>query len=135
MERVYPPGYSRTWCSMSGVVTGLLPSTCFGWSGGSDRGLAFGPVRVAQLALEQLAGRLARQLVDEVDRAGPLELREPALQELHDRGPQRVVRDRAFAHLDDGLDLLAHVVVGDAEHRDVGDVRVRLDLALDLGRV
>src|SRR3954471_15979988 len=133
MERVYPPGYSRTWCSMSGVVTGLLPSTCFGWSGGSDRGLAVGPVRVAQLALEQLAGGLAGQLVDEVNETRPFDLREPALQVLHDRGPQRVVGGRAVAHLDDGLDLLAHVVVGDAEHRDVGDVRVGLDLALDLG--
>ncbi len=28
---------------------------------------------------------------------------------------------------DDGLDLLAHVVVGDAEHRDVGDLRVLVD--------
>ena len=35
--------------------------------------------------------------------------------------------------LDDRLDLLAHVVVGDAEHRDVGDLRVLVDLALDLG--
>src|SRR4051794_11255669 len=134
MERVYPPGYSRTWCSMSGVVTGL-PSGCrvgTCWSGGSDRRFAVGPVRVAQLALQQLAGGLARQLVDEVDRARPLELREPPLQVLHDRGPQSVVRGHTFTDLDDGLDLLAHVVVGDAEHRDVGDVRVGLDLALDL---
>ena len=35
----------------------------------------------------------------------------------------------------DGLDLLAHVVVGDAEHGDVADARVREDLAFDLGRV
>ena len=37
--------------------------------------------------------------------------------------------------LDDRLDLLAHVVVGDAEHGDVGDLRVLEDLALDLGRI
>src|SRR5689334_22873846 len=118
MERVYPPGYSRTWCSMSGVVTGLpsgcrVGTGCSGRSRRSDRGLAVGPVRVAQLALQQLPGGLARQLVDEVDRARPLELRQPPLQVLHDRGPQRVVGRRAVAHLDDRLDLLAHVVVGD----------------------
>ena len=47
-------------------------------AGRSDRGLAVGPVRVAQLALQQLAGGLARQLVHEVDRPRPLELRQPA---------------------------------------------------------
>ena len=43
----------------------------------SDRAVAPFPVRVAELALQQLAGRLARQLVDEVDAARPLVLAEP----------------------------------------------------------
>ena len=47
---------------------------------------------------------------------------------------QRVVARDAGDRLDDRLDLLAHVVVGDAEHRDVGDLRVLVDRALDLGR-
>ena len=41
----------------------------------------------------------------------------------------------AVGRLDDRLDLLAPVVVGDAEHGDVGDLRVREQHALDLGRV
>ena len=65
----------------------------------------------------------ARQLVHEVDRAGPLELGQASGEVLHDRRPQRVVGGHAFAHLDDRLDLLAHVVVGDAEDGHVGDLR------------
>ena len=41
----------------------------------------------------------------------------------------------AVGRLDDGLDLLAPVGVGDAEHGDVADLRVGEELALDLGRV
>src|SRR6478752_5518653 len=126
-ERVYPPGYSRTWCSMSGSVVVIRSFL--------DRGLAVGPVRVPQLALQQLARGLTRQLVHEIERARPLELGEPAAQVLHDRVAQRVVGRDAGPRLDDRLDLLPHVVVGDAEHRGVGDVGVGQQLALDLGRV
>ena len=38
---------------------------------------------------------------------------------------QRVVGFDARGRLDDGLDLLAPVLVGDAEHRDVADLRER----------
>ena len=90
---------------------------------------------IAELALQELAGGLARELVGEVDRLRPLELGEPAGQVLHDRRRQLVAGLVAGSRLDHGLDLLAHVVVGDAEHGDVADARVGEDLALDLGRV
>ena len=54
---------------------------------------------------------------------------------LHDRLAQRVVAGDTRQRLHDRLDLLAHLVVGDAEHRDVGDLRVLVDATLDLGRV
>src|SRR6185369_2877603 len=136
-ERVYPPGYS----SACGITSGSAMCSP-GVSGGQrkpkeelDRALAAFPVRVAQLPLQQLAGRLARQLVDEVDAARPLVLAQPLLDVFRDRRAQRFVARDAFDRLDDRLDLLAHVVVGDAEHRDVGDLRVLVDRALDLGRV
>ncbi len=54
---------------------------------------------------------------------------------LHDRRPQRVVGGDPRSGLDDGLDLLAHVVVGDTEDRGIGHVGVCHQLAFDLGRV
>ena len=65
---------------------------------------------------------------------GHLYLPSLPLDVLDDRRAQRVVGGDARQRLDDRLDLLAHVVVGDAEHRDVGDLRVLVDHALDLGR-
>src|SRR5206468_566570 len=115
-ERVYPPGYSSAWWATKV----------------SDGTLAPFPVGVAQRALQELPCRLARQFLDEIDRAGPLELGEPSREVIHDPLAQRVVGDDAGARLDDRFDLLAHVVVGDSEHGDVADVGVREDLALDL---
>ena len=42
---------------------------------------------------------------------------------------------RGGRDLDHGLDLLTHVVVGDAEQRDVGHGGVAREHGLDLGRV
>src|SRR5690606_4861156 len=120
-ERVYPPGNSRTWLGPVEPV--------------SDGTAAVLPVRVAELALEELAVRLARQLLDVVDRLGPLHLREPALQRREDLGGQPVAGRDALGGLHDGLDLLAPLVVGDAEHGHVRDLRVQDDLVLDLGGV
>src|SRR5689334_6893557 len=124
-----PVAYARASRSCRALVSAVASAPCL------DRALAVLPVRIAQLALEELARRLARQLVREVDRARPLELGEPSREALHDRGPQHLVRRDTRRGLDDRLDLLAHVVVGNAEHRDVADPRMGEDLALDLGGI
>src|SRR5215469_13295016 len=98
------------------------------------RGLT-GPVRIPQAPLEQLPARVARQFADEVDGLRPLHLREPAGQPGQDVRRQRVSCLDAGSRLHDGLDLLAPVLVRDAEHSDVGDLGVHDDLGLDLGRV
>ena len=55
--------------------------------------------------------------------------------EAEELGGQLVARLDASRRLDDRLDLLAPVVVGDAEDRGVGDRGVREQHALDLGRI
>ena len=94
-----------------------------------------GPVRVAQPALEQLAARVAGQFSDEVDGLRPLHFREPADQTRQDVRGQRVAGLHPGGRLHHCLDLLAPLLVGDSEHRDVGDLRVHDDLGLDFGRV
>ena len=83
------------------------------------------PVRVAQPPLEQLAAGVAGQLVDEVD-ASWATSSGPAGRPARRGSPRRARRParRPSAGCDDGLDLLAPVLVRDAEHRDVGDLRV-----------
>ena len=44
---------------------------------------------------------------------------------------RRVVGGDACDGLDDGLDLLAHVGIGDAEHSRIGDLRVAEQLAFE----
>ena len=93
------------------------------------------PVGVAELALVELAVGVAWHLGGVVDGARVLLLRDVVAAVVHDRLRGRVVRGPALAELDDGLDLLAGVLVGDAEHGDVGDRGVLDERALDLGRV
>src|SRR3954447_7259307 len=80
--------------------------------GDSDRALARFPVRVAQLALVQLAVRVARQLLDEVDRARRLVLRQLVDRPRQDLGFELGPAVGELDRLDDRLDLFAPVVVG-----------------------
>ena len=96
------------------------------------RGLASGPVLVAQHALEQLARLGARQLVAQLVLARAL----VAADALVDERAQLVEVDGlARLRLHDRVHALAPFVVGDAEHRDVEDRGVLVDHRLDLGRV
>src|SRR6516165_12407131 len=86
-------------------------------SGTTDRArsngvLAAGPVRLAQGALEHLAGSAARQVLDDVDRSRALVVRQAGAAEGDDVGGGEL---RAGGGDDDGLDGLAPVLVGNAD--------------------
>src|SRR6476620_10898348 len=68
-------------------------------------------VGVDELALDQLAGRGARERVDEVDRAGSLVRRDAAAHVLDQLAGQRGRGLYPVADLHDRLDLLAHLGV------------------------
>src|SRR6266545_5047781 len=104
-------------------------------SGPSDRPVASLPVRVAESTLEELAARVTGHLRDEVVGAGPLVARELDLGERAQVGLEFRSCVDARRGLDDGLDLLAPVLVRDAEHRDVADLRVGEEHPLDLARI
>src|SRR5579862_7919906 len=89
-------------------------------------------VEANQLALAHLAAGLARQLVDELDTARALVVRQVAAGRGDDvggagalTGPQLDDREHAFAHLR----------VGDADDGDVGDLRLLHQHTLDLRRI
>src|SRR4051794_26080336 len=75
----------------------------------SDLTLDTFPVRVAQLALHELAVRLARQVVGEVEGLRDLEPAHPRAGEGDDVGGQLVARLLPVVELDDCLDLLAPI--------------------------
>src|SRR3954451_7608102 len=90
------------------------------------------PVRLAQVLLQDLAGRIARQLADDVDGLRALERRELAAAP----GEQLLDFDRRAGPRDDhGLGHLAPALVGNADHRNVLDLRVLGQDTLDLGRI
>ena len=91
--------------------------------------IASGPQSLFELALEHLAGRVARQLVDEHDVARDLVAGEVRLDVLLDL----VGRHLLLGH-DDGLQPLAELLVVDAEDRDLLDRVVALEQLLDLRR-
>ena len=78
---------------------------------------------------------MARQLGLEVDRARALVLAQPLVAEREQLRLERSGPASSIDGLDDGLDLLAELVVRDAEHGDVGDLRVRDQHVLGLLRV
>src|SRR6185312_10548366 len=91
------------------------------------------PVRIAEVALQDLAGtRLGERLAADDHGAGHL----VATDVLAAHGDDLVGRDGG-AGLDDhlGVDHLAEVFVGNAEHRDLEDVGMLEDGILDFGRV
>src|SRR5689334_10599673 len=86
----------------------------------------------AQVTLEHLAARRARELRHEVDRAGELVAREPLPRERDQR-----LRRRAGARAQDDqrLDGLPPMSVGYTDDGDVGDVGVLRQRLLDLDRI
>src|SRR5689334_2280316 len=93
------------------------------------------PVAVAEQSLVELARRQPRQLVLEVDAARALEVGEVGAAERQQLLLQRRTRLDAVDDLDDGLDLLAEVLVGHADDRRVHHLGVRDEQVLGLLRV
>src|SRR6185295_4261146 len=90
------------------------------------------PELVAQDPLEELAAVGARECV--ADLVAPWLL--VATDALVDEALELLERDRlTLLRLDDRVDRLAPLVVGDADHRGIEDLRVRVEHRLDLRRV
>src|SRR5712691_1576361 len=90
------------------------------------------PVRVAKLALDELARGVARQRVVEGHLARDL----VAGHVLAAEGDDLFGRDRgARLELDRGMDALAPLLVGNAEDGGVEDLRMPVERILHLGRV
>src|SRR3954469_22252611 len=98
----------------------------------ADLPLAALPVRRPQLALEDLAGGVAGQGVEDVHRVGALVVREVLPAEGDEPRLGRLL-PRLQRH--DGLDGLAPGRVGHADDGDLHDRRVLREHPLDLGRV
>src|SRR5437870_4152224 len=110
-------------------ISGSRMSFSLGSYARSDPPLAPLPVRRADLALQELAGGITRDLGDEVDGARALVVGETLAAEIDDVVRGRV---RAVFQLHDGLQLLAPLLVRDADHRDVEHRGVLVDDLLDL---
>src|SRR5690242_18534196 len=96
-----------------------------------DLPLAPLPVGRAELELLQLAGGGAGQLVPELDRGGALVAGEPLLAPR----PQLLLGGGGAGREDDErLDGLTPLLVGDADHADLGDRGVREERVLGLDR-
>src|SRR3954463_5978932 len=95
-------------------------------------GLLLGAVLflLLELLLHDLAGRVARQLVDELDLARDLEAREIRLHVLL----ELVLARLAVAGHDERLQALAELLVLDADDRHVGHAVVLGEQVLDLAR-
>src|SRR3984957_7168058 len=136
-------GSCRTWWICACVSRSPRSSTCsratatmsfteppFRW--GSDLPVPSGPVRGAQGPLEYLPAGRARQRLDDVDGARALVVREALAGERDDLGSGHLL---AGPEHDERLDALAPLVIGHADHRDLGHRRVLGHGLLDLGRV
>src|SRR5204863_1216523 len=94
---------------------------------GDRRGVA----ELGELALEHLAGRVARELFQEGDLAWHLEAGEVRLHvSLH----LLLAQALAVAHNDERLQALAEVRIGDPDDRDLIDLRMLGEQVLDLAR-
>src|SRR5579883_3039033 len=107
-------------------------TTCPGGScreGSIHLAFAAGPIRLAQLALQDLARGIARQRLDEIDGARHLVAGDPLARELDELAR----RQRCALLLDDDrLDRLAPLIVGHADHGDIGDGGMGEERAFDL---
>ena len=77
------------------------------------------------LPLHHLAGGRARELVAEVELPRHLEVRDALAGVRRQLGRELVTGSRRRGGLDERHDPLAHLVVGHADHGDVGDGRVQ----------
>ena len=93
---------------------------------------AVGEVAVADQVLAEFAGGLAGEPLLEVDRTRDLVAGELRAAVCEQSGGEGVVGDHGRVGFDDGLDLLAVLVVREPEHRDVVDGRVGEQDVLDL---
>src|SRR5262245_49867850 len=115
--------------SMSARPTGPSNALCF-WFARQARSLR---QLLAELALEDLAGGVARQLsVADRDHRGDLEHSQPFGHVLAHRLGVEVA---PFPQPDDGSDLFAERWMGDADHGGVGDVGVLEQRRLHFGGV
>src|SRR5260370_10972005 len=89
------------------------------------------PIGIAQMAAQDLAGGIARQRLDEVDRLRRLEARDAFAGEVDDVRRRRLL---ALLHHHDRLDRFAPLLVGHADYGDFGDVGMIADRAFDFGR-
>jgi hypothetical protein len=95
----------------------------------------FPPVGIAQHTLDELARRGPRQLIDEVERSWALEGGQSLAAVAGQLVGQIDARRDLGDELDDRLDLLAEVGVGNAEHGDVEDGGMAEEDVFDLARV
>src|SRR5579863_415587 len=89
-----------------------------------DAALAPRPIALAQRALVELAGRQARQLRLEIDRARAFQVGQTLAAKGDQFGLRLRPRRDARHELDDRFHLLAHLLVWNPEHRGVGDLRM-----------
>src|SRR5712672_3543709 len=89
-----------------------------------DAAAGLAPVGIPEGLFVELAGREPGELAGEVDRPGAFEMGEVLAAERDQLGGGVRSRVEAGHELDDGLDFLAEVFVGDAEDRGVGDLGV-----------
>ena len=90
---------------------------------------------LAQQALVELAVRVARELVDEIDAARALVRRELRAAVGEQQGFEVRGRGGGVDGLNHGLDGFAHLGVGHADHRDVADGWMAREDVLRLLRV
>src|SRR5690606_22443008 len=114
------------------------PYTPRRWNSGAGSNslrLRLGPVGVADQALVELAGRVTRQLLHEVDLAGQLHRREVGATEGGQFGAQARARIGPVERLNHRHDLLAHLLVRSAHDGGVGDPGMSDQQVLDLLRI
>src|SRR4051794_33385788 len=91
-----------------------------------------GPIRIAQMAAQDLARRVARQGFDEIHRFRRLEAGDALPREADYVRRRRLL---AGLHHHDRFYRLAPLLIGHADHGDFGDVGMVADRAFDLGRI
>src|SRR5215472_16672446 len=108
------------------------PGSPRGWSESVDLTCVAGPVWLAKLSFQDLAARIARNRLNEVNRLGPLEAGEPLARPVD----QLLICKHGSRFADhDGLDSLAPALVWHTDHSDVRDRGMVGEDALQLRRV
>src|SRR5690606_27348424 len=139
----FAKGASGRWSAAASQISakvhpGMSLRVSCGWCGGrkrrSDARRSVLPVLVSQLALVELAGGQPGQLVEELEALRNLVAGDVLAGERAQLALQLGAALDALGGLHGGHHRLAHLVVGDAEDGDVGDLRVHDEAVLDLLR-